>query len=272
MSYLQINDVTYRYENGFCAVENLSLNVDKGEVIALVGQNGAGKTTTAKMINGLLKPTKGSITIDQQDIKALTTAQVAPMVGYVFQNPDDQIFHDNVYEEIAFGPKCLKQDAETRKTNVKKAIELCGLTDLINLHPYELPYSSRKFVTIASIIAMDTDVIILDEPTAGQDTAAIDRLVKIISALKNIGKTVIVITHDMDFVIANFERAIVMTNKQKVYDGEPKAMFADGELLTKSNLEVPAIMQLAKRLGVEEVVTNEVELLNAIKELGLING
>ncbi len=272
MSYLQVNDVTYTYENGFCAVENLSLSVDKGEVIALVGQNGAGKTTTAKMINGLLKPTSGSIILNNKDIKGLTTAQVAPMVGYVFQNPDDQIFHDNVYEEIAFGPKCLKQDQKTSKQNVKKAIELCGLTDAINLHPYELPYSSRKFVTIASIIAMDTDVIILDEPTAGQDTAAIKRLVEIISALKTAGKTIIVITHDMDFVIANFERTIVMTNKQKVYDGEPKTMFADENLLVKSNLEVPAIMQLAQKIGIKEVVTNEVELLNAIKELGLING
>ncbi len=272
MSYLQVNDVTYMYENGFCAVENLSLSVDKGEVIALVGQNGAGKTTTAKMINGLLKPTSGSIILNNKDIKGLTTAQVAPMVGYVFQNPDDQIFHDNVYEEIAFGPKCLKQDQKTSKQNVKKAIELCGLTDAINLHPYELPYSSRKFVTIASIIAMDTDVIILDEPTAGQDADAIKRLVEIISALKAVGKTIIVITHDMDFVIANFERTVVMTNKQKVYDGEPKTMFADEDLLVKSNLEVPAIMQLAKKIGVKEVVTNEVELLNIIKESGLING
>ena len=210
MSFVNINDVNFAYPDGTVAIDNISLNIEKGERVAIVGQNGAGKTTAVKMLNGLLKPTSGDIVIDGWNTKDYTVAKMSRKVGYVFQNPMDQIFHNNVYDEIEFGPKKIGYSENERKNLIETALELTELSASAKENPYNLPYSVRKFVTIASIIAMDTDVIIMDEPTAALTDREIEKLFEVIENLKKNGVGIIYISHRMEELKIIADRATVM--------------------------------------------------------------
>lgn len=255
MAYLELKNVSFVYANGYEAVQDVSMKFELGESAAIIGQNGAGKTTTVKLMNGLLLPSKGEVIVDGQRTSDSTTAKIARKVGYVFQNPDDQIFQDTIYNEIAYGPLKAKCSREEVKRRVEKAAALCGLTEHLEEHPYNLPYSKRKFVTIAAVIAMDTKVIILDEPTAGQDRWSTELLGRIIDQLVKENKTVITITHDMEFVASQFKRVIVMADKRKQTEDEPGNIFWNEELLKLSHLKQPYICQLARLLGYGDVLT-----------------
>src|SRR5699024_577726 len=182
MSFVKIIDVDFKYENNKENVfTGVNISIDRGESIAMIRQNGAGKTTIVKMLNGLLRPTKGNILIGDINTKEQTTAKLSKKVGYVFQNPDDQIFHDNVYDEMAFGPKKTQLDDEEVEDIVTEVAKICELNDSLEENPYDLPYSIRKFVATASILTMDSQVVILDEPTAGQDKNGMRIIKKIIA-------------------------------------------------------------------------------------------
>lgn len=255
MSLLRLEKVSYCYPNGFEAIQNVSVDFQKGEAVAIVGQNGAGKTTTVKLMNGLLRPTQGKVLLDGRETSTMTTAKISKHIGYVFQNPDDQIFQDTIEKEIAFGPKNQKLAKAVIQQRVREAAELCGLSDVLKEHPYNLPYSKRKFITIAAVIATDPEVMILDEPTAGQDRESIALLGELIKALTAKNKTVITITHDMEFVVNEFQRVLVFANKQLRQEGTPREIFWNEELLTSSALKQPYICQLAKAMGLENVMT-----------------
>lgn len=227
MAYLELKDVSFCYPNGYRAVENISMSFEKGEKVAIIGQNGAGKTT----------------------------ASIARKVGYVFQNPDDQIFQDSIYKEIAFGLKKKKFIKEEMDRKVREAAAMCGLESCLDEHPYNLSYSKRKFITIAAIVAMDPQVLILDEPTAGQDRRSTELLGEIMNRLTEQKKTVITITHDMEFVVKEFKRVIVMAEKRKRKDASPREIFWNLELLKLSNLKQPYICRLANALGYENIMT-----------------
>ncbi|QSR13551.1 energy-coupling factor ABC transporter ATP-binding protein [Lactococcus sp. LG606] len=265
MSYLELKNVSYSYPNGFEAIKNVDLSFERGEPVAIIGQNGAGKTTTVKLMNGLLKPTQGHVYVDGKLTQNMTTAQVSKFVGYVFQNPDEQIFQETIYKEIAYGLIYQKLAPHIVKERVIAAAKLCQLESVLEEHPYNLPYSKRKFVTIASIIALDTEVIILDEPTAGQDRLSIDLLGEIIQYLQSQNKTVITITHDMEFVVQQFMRVIVFADKMKRKDSTPAEVFQDKALLNLASLKEPYILQLAKMLGHEGVLTIEELLMKEFK-------
>lgn len=255
MSYLRLENVSFSYPNGFEATHQVSLDFRLGEAVAIIGQNGAGKTTTVKLMNGLLRPTQGRVLIDGQATASMTTAQMAKHVGYVFQNPDDQIFQETIEKEIAFGPKNQKLPTAEVQQRVKEAAEMCGLTDVLQEHPYNLPYSKRKFITIAAVISMDPEVIILDEPTAGQDRESTELLGSLIHQLTAKNKAVITITHDMEFVVKEFQRVMVFADKELRKEGTPKEIFWDEDLLSFSALKQPYICQLAKALGYRGVMT-----------------
>lgn len=256
MAKLELKNVTFTYPNGFTAIENVALSFETGEKVAIIGQNGAGKTTTVKMMNGLLRPTNGEVFLDGESTKGYSTAQLSRKVGYVFQNPDDQIFHKTIYDEIQFGPKILGFSSEKEKEMMDLAIKLTNLEDVLEENPYGLPLSSRKFIAIAAVIAMDTDVLIFDEPTAGQDLKRVKLLSKIIDTLKNMGKTVIIITHDMEFVVDNFDRAIVMAEKRVQLDANVREVFWDIDVLKRSMLSQPSISRLAREtnIGVNHIL------------------
>ncbi|NYD66068.1 energy-coupling factor ABC transporter ATP-binding protein [Agromyces atrinae] len=263
MSIITLEDVTFSYPNGFTAVENLSLSFAAGESVALVGQNGAGKTSTAKLMNGLLRPSSGRVLVKDVDTASSTTAQVSRSVGYVFQNPDDQIFHNDVYGEIEFGPKTLGMTGSELEETVYAAAEIAGIAGDLDENPYNLPFSTRKFVAIASTIAMNCDAFILDEPTAGQDLAGMKTIARIMQSLQARGKTVITITHDMQFVVDNFERVVVMANKRVIADASARDVFWNDAVLEEAMLTQPHLSDLARSLGLPGSVLDLDEFTSA---------
>ena len=204
-----------------------------------------------RLLKGLLKPVSGSIYFGEEDISQKTVAMLAGKVGYVFQNPDDQIFKYNVLDEVMFGPLNIGMNPETAKEKALKALELMGLSGKEKENPYDLDLHERKMVAIASVLAMDTEVIILDEPTIAQDDTGKKRISSMIKQLSDSGKLVIAILHDMDFVAENFERVIVMAHGTVLADGVPEEVFAQDEVLKKARLQKPSMTQLLERLGME---------------------
>jgi len=269
MAYIEIRDVSFAYPKGNEALQDVNLYIEEGEKIAIIGQNGAGKTTLVKLINGLLKPKKGKILIKSKDIHALTAAQISHTVGYAFQNPDDQIFHKDVYSEIAYGLKRKKVEEEKLEKSVQEAAKQCMIEKLLDENPYDLSLATRKFVAIASVIAMDPDVVILDEPTAGQDKRGIECLCGIIEYLSGKGKTVITISHDMEFVADNFKRCIVMANSRKIADSETREIFWSHEILAEAKLKQPCIGSLCKRLGLEGQILSIDELISYMESCAI---
>lgn len=249
MSILSLENVSFSYPNGVPALKDISLSFEAGEKVAIIGQNGAGKTTAVKLMNGLLKPTSGIVEVDGWNTKEHTTAQISSKVGYVFQNPDDQIFHDTILDEVRFSTRNLDISDEAKEKVVNEALELCNLADYKEMHPYSLPYSLRKFITIAAVIAMQTAVIIMDEPTAGQDRYALERLSTIMDQLVASGKTVIIITHDMPFVANNFEKVVAMANGSVVSKGLAADIFSDEAIIEQCHIQAPYVGQIAAHLG-----------------------
>lgn len=251
MKDLILKDVSFSYPGGFLAVDNINMEIKGGENVAIVGQNGAGKTTTVKMMNGLLRPTKGDVLIGDMNTKDYTTAQISRVAGYVFQNPDDQIFHSTVESEVRFGPKMMKLEPKEEERRVEEALRMTGMERYKEENPFNLPLSMRKFVTIAAVIAMNTDILIFDEPTAGQDMEGNRRLSEILKMLHGQGKTVITISHDMEFVADNFDRIIVMAKKRVVKSGAPSEIFWDFETLREAMLKQPYVSRVCRELGIE---------------------
>lgn len=269
MNIIELKDVSFSYSNNIKAVDNLNLCIEKGEKIAIIGQNGAGKSTTVKMFNGLLRPTEGEIYIDGENIKEKTTAMVSKKVGYVFQNPDDQIFNSTVYKEVEYGPLKLNLSKKEIEERVEYALNLTKIYEYKDENPYNLPLSIRKFVTIASVIAMNADVYIFDEPTAGQDLKGNKNLEQILNVLQESGKTTITITHDMEFVVKNFDKIIVMANKKILKIGSPKEIFFDKKILDEAMIEQPIVSKIMTMLKINEKIINVNEAKDKILKLYL---
>ena len=206
MTTVRAEGVGFVYPDGTRAIERIDLTIKPGETVAIVGQNGSGKSTFVRMLNGLLRPTEGVVSHDGQDVAGQRVAALAARVGIVFQNPDRQIFAGKVREEVAFGPKILGRSSEQVTASVTAALEAVGLADVADQNPYDLGYSKRKLLALASVLAMDTAVIVLDEPTTGQDARGIARVQDVVAAVAASGRTVIAISHDMRFVAESFGR------------------------------------------------------------------
>lgn len=262
---IQISDLHFTYPSGVQALRGISLTIATGEQVAIVGQNGAGKTTLVKHLNGLLQPTSGSILIDDWNTRQHSVAKLASRVGYVFQNPDEQLFSKNVGTEIAFGPRNLGYNGDQIQALVKDALEMTELSDKTETNPYDLSTTWRKMVALASVIAMDTPIVIFDEPTTGQDAANIARIANVIKTLRERGKTVITITHDIDFCAENFARVIALSQGQVLLDGNANDVFAQDEILASTYVDPPQLTRLAKRLGLKRTVRNQEEFLTALK-------
>ncbi len=247
---IEIINASFKYPNGFLAIDNISITIKDGERVAIVGQNGAGKTTAVKMMNGLNKPCAGDVIIDGINTKDKTTAFIARMVGYVFQNPDDQIFNRTVKDEIEYMPRYFKLPEEEIAARLHYAVELTNIARYIKVNPYDLPYPIRKFVAIAAIIVTKPKYIILDEPTAGQDKHGLETLSRLIDRLQNDGVTMITITHDMEFAVNNFHRIVAMAHKNIIADGTPEEVFWNEAVLAEAKIKKPLIGELAKLLGV----------------------
>lgn len=271
MSKLEFKNVSFTYPNGFKAINDLNLVVNSSEKVAIVGQNGAGKSTCAKLMNGLLRPSSGKILLDGNNTKDMTTAQISRKVGYVFQNPNDQIFNSTVYDEVAFSLRALKVDEDEMDKRVRQACEICELSEYLDDHPYDLPFSTRKFITIAIIIANDCDIFIFDEPTAGQDAYSMSCLKRVIDHLHDLNKTIITITHDMEFVVENFDRVVVMSNKEIIKDADKKEVFDEDEILQKAYIQPPVVKRLCNSINLNEKLLSVDDFVDYIKNFGGAN-
>lgn len=261
---IEINKLHFTYPTGLEALKGINLTIHAGEQVAIVGQNGAGKTTLVRHFNGLLKPTSGSVSIGEWETTKYSTAKLASRVGYVFQNPDEQLFSRDVLSEVSFGPKNLGYTKEKVDELVGRALALTELNDKTETNPYDLSPTWRKMVALASIIAMDTPIIIFDEPTTGQDAVNVGRIAHVIAELKREGKTVITITHDIDFCAENFERVIALSKGQVLLDGPAREILGQEEILAQTYVDPPQLTRLGKRLGLKDTVTKQDEFLNAL--------
>ncbi|MDR1549420.1 MAG: ATP-binding cassette domain-containing protein [Hungatella sp.] len=246
----RIQDLVFHYQPDTPVIEHLDLCLDERPT-AIIGQNGAGKTTLVKLLKGLLKPDSGSIFFEGEDISIRTVAQLAGKVGYVFQNPDDQIFKNRVMEEVMVGPLNLGKSREEAKKLAAEALEMVGLMEAAEENPYDLDLSERKMVAIASVVAMEPKVLILDEPTIAQDANGRAMLGRIVRTLSEKGKFVLAILHDMDFVAEYFERVIIMAHGKVLSDGPGEKVFYEKESLVKARLEQPHMARLCEFLGYE---------------------
>ena len=262
---IEINNLRFTYPTGLEALRGISLTIEAGEQVAIVGQNGAGKTTLVRHFNGLLQPTVGSVLIGDWDTKKYSVAKLASRVGYVFQNPDEQLFSKDVGTEIKFGPRNLGYSKEKIDRLVKRSLELTELGDKTETNPYDLSPTWRKMVALASVIAMDTPIVIFDEPTTGQDAPSIARIAHVIAELRREGKTVVTITHDIDFCAENFERVIALSEGQVLLDGAAIDVFGQEEILAQTYVEPPQLTRLGKRLGLKETVRNQEEFLMSLR-------
>ena len=251
VNQLSINQLTFAYEEARI-LNNITLTLDQRPT-AIIGQNGAGKTTFVKLLKGLLRPSSGTIHFNQTNLNEKTVAQLASQIGLVFQNPNDQIFKNSVGDEVMFGPLQIGMTKQEARKHAIRALQMVGLETYMDHNPYDLSLSERKLISIASILAMDTKVVIFDEPTIAQDECGKERIRQIILQLQREGKIVLSILHDMDFVAENFQRIIVFSQGEVVLDGTPQEVFQEKEILHSVYLEQPHVTQLANALGISEI-------------------
>ena len=254
---IAVESVVFVYPDGTRALDGVSLRIAPGERVAIVGQNGSGKSTLVRHFNGLLRPTEGRVLVDGVDAGRLHVAQLAAKVGLAFQNPDRQIFAGRVRSEVAFGPRNLGVRGLDLDRAVDEALDAVGLGDVADHNPYDLGVSRRKLLAIASILAMATPVVILDEPTTGQDARGVARVRTIIERLSDEGRTVVTISHDMRFVAETSRRVVVMRAGRIVLDGTPAEVFAapNWPALASTYLEPTLPARVGARLGLGSTPT-----------------
>jgi energy-coupling factor transport system ATP-binding protein len=264
---LETQALVHVYPGGTRAVDGVDLVIRRGERVAIIGQNGSGKTTLVRHFNGLLRPTEGRVLVDGVDAATRRVAALASSVGLAFQDPDRQIFAGRVRAEVAFGPRNLGRSGADLDRSVDAALVATGLEGEAATNPYDLGYSRRKLLALASILAMDTPVVVLDEPTTGQDARGVARIQRVVAELSEAGRTVVAISHDMRFVAETFERIVVMGSGRILLDGTPDVVFAEAAwpTLASTYLEPPLAARVGARLGLGPTPTETglVETLSA---------
>ena len=261
-----VDNVRFKYPSGVEALKGISLTIKDGEFVAIMGQNGAGKTTLVKHFNGLLKPSSGMIRVDGVETTKTTIATLSKTVGFVFQNPDHQLFSETVEDEIAFALKNFGFEKETIQKQVTWALNLLSLTEYQKTSPFMLSGGERKRVALASVLAWDPQILILDEPTIGQDHEQKERLRQFIMQLQTQGKTIVVVTHDVEFVAECNPRVVLMKEGKIVADGGGSEILTNTEALAESSIVLPQIAQIFTKLESLGFPKNVIDIYEA-KEL-----
>jgi energy-coupling factor transport system ATP-binding protein len=246
---IQVESVSYSYPSGVEALRDVSLTVHKGEFLAIMGENGAGKTTLVKHLNGLLRPQSGRIIFEEADIVDLSVAALARKVGLVFQNPDDQLFSENVESEVSFALDNFGFEKDVVEKRVKWALNLLDIEKYRKSSPFILSGGERKRVALASVLAWDPDVVVLDEPTIGQDYRQKERLRHFLVQLRTQGKTIIIVTHDVEFVAECEPRVVLMAEGKIIGDGTTKEVMTDVEAMKRASVAPPMITKLFTKLS-----------------------
>lgn len=261
---ISVEHISFRYPDGSQALRNLTLTINAGECIAITGHNGSGKTTLVKHLNGLLKPDIGDVWIDDNNTKSCKPNQLARHVALLFQNPDHQICKQTVWEELAFGPRNMGFDKEKISFLVEEALTLFDLVRYKDKNPHDLGYSERKRTAMASIVTMDSKTLIFDEPTAGLDFYEISLLLKVFEKLQHENRTIIVISHDIDFIAENMDRAISLSKGEKIFDGSVRTLFQDSSILNRCGLLPPQMIELSKSCNLSSMALTPQEFISNV--------
>ncbi len=243
--------VDYSHPNGNIALRNVSFRINGGELLAILGGNGAGKTTLVRHMNGLLKATHGFVSVFGKDAKTTSCAMLSRRVGIVFQNPNNQLFEQSVRKEIEFALKNFGLSNEVVEERTNWALETFSLTQYAERAPMELSGGEKKRLCIALVLAWDPDILILDEPTVGQDSEQKERLVQTIRLLLAQKKTIILVTHDVEFVWPLQPRVLVLSNGELIADGPSQKILTDSNILGRGNILPPQLVVLSHRFGLE---------------------
>jgi energy-coupling factor transport system ATP-binding protein len=243
---IRVQGARFVYPTGnVVALDGVDLTIEHGEIVGIIGQNGSGKTTLTKLFNGLLKPTSGSVVVDGVDTAERTVQEMARHVGYVFQNPNHQLFARTVADELQFGPRNIGVPEDEIAERVANAVEFFGLQDVVDEHPYRVSFPIRKLVGIASIVTMRPSILILDEPSTGQDHQTTHIINDLMRRLREDGTTVVCVSHDMPLLADVVERVVVMRDTRIIADASPREVFADEPLMRQTNLQAPQISEIA---------------------------
>jgi energy-coupling factor transport system ATP-binding protein len=264
---IEVKKLHFSYSTGLEALKGIDLTVDDGEFLAIMGQNGAGKTTLVKHFNGLLKPTTGEVLVDGVSTRNVSVAKLARNVGFVFQNPDHQLFSETVEDEIAFALKNFGFEEEVIKRQVDWALNLLDVAKYRKTSPFMLSGGERKRVALASILAWDPQAIVMDEPTIGQDHQQKEKLQQFILQLNAQKKTVVVVTHDVEFVAECNPRVILMRQGKVLADGRAENILTDPELVAKASIVPPQITQIFLALADLGLPTTVIDVHEAAKIL-----
>lgn len=268
---IDVRDVSYRYEGDAPpALDHVSLSIGTGEFVAFVGQNGAGKTTLAKTFNGILMPTQGNVFVQGKETRAAGLDVLARIVGYVYQNPDHQIFANTVREEVAFGPRNLGLTPDEINRAVQHALELVGMQSDADTYPFLLGRGQRQKLAVASVIAMGSPVLLVDEPTTGLDLQGAQGIMRLLRQWNEDGRTIIIITHDMNIVAEYAQRTVVMARGHILADGPTRSVLTQQAVLAQAFLKAPQITRVAQsldpRLGFPTDVLTVAEFQAALKK------
>jgi energy-coupling factor transporter ATP-binding protein EcfA2 len=264
---IEAKDLHFTYPTGLEALKGINLTVNDGEFLAIMGQNGAGKTTLVKHFNGLLKPTQGEVLVDGVSTRDVSVAKLARNVGFVFQNPDHQLFSETVEEEIAFALKNFGFEEAVIEKQINWTLNLLDLTQYRKTSPFMLSGGERKRVALASILAWDPQVIILDEPTIGQDHQQKEKLQQFILQLNAQKKTVIVVTHDVEFVAECNPRVILMSQGKILAEGITEEVLTNQKLVAQASIVPPQITQIFLELTDLGLPTDIIDVHKATKIL-----
>jgi energy-coupling factor transport system ATP-binding protein len=238
---VEFNQVYYKYDSEY-VLKNISLKIKRGEVLSVMGPNGSGKTTLMKHVIGLLRPCKGYVIVNGIDTRRASPARMARHVGIVFQDPEKYFVSETVWDEAAFGVRNLNLD----ESLVCEALDMLGLMCKKDSSPYSLSMGEKIRLSIASVIAMNPEIIILDEPTTGQDDETLRQIIAIINKIKSIGKTIIIVTHDSDFALSVADRIVVLNDGSVIAEGDPAQILKDSKLIDDAGIEPPSIMSEEK--------------------------
>ncbi|EHU5004206.1 ABC transporter ATP-binding protein [Vibrio vulnificus] len=250
---LDVRNLTYSYDGEKNALEGVSFNVQRGEFVSILGKNGSGKSTITKLIMGVIEPDNGAMHLNGQDLSELTIFERSQKVGVVMQNPNHMISHHMIFDEVAFGLRNRGWDEPQVNDKVLEVLELCGLSKYRHWPIEALSYGQKKRVTIASILALEPELLILDEPTAGQDYRNYTSMLSFIEKLnRELGITVVIISHDMHLVLEYTTRSIVIADSQLVADAPMTDVFSNPALLDRANLTTTSLYELATRLNIAE--------------------
>ncbi len=244
MTLIEFKDVSFVHQTGVEALSRVSLTVREGETVAIVGENGAGKTTLVRHANGLLKPTKGAVLVDGVDTRKTTTAALSRKVGIAFQNPDHQLFSESVESEVSFAMRNFGFGEELVTQRLDWALNFFGLEQYRRSSPLVLSGGEKKRLTLACILAWDPEVVVLDEPTVGQDAVQKEKLAQILSMLESTGKTIVIVSHDVEFLWPIQPRLVVMSGGRIVADGEMSKLMADRALLEGARVTQPQLLRV----------------------------